>query len=217
MPRTRLAWHLFAGWCVLVAAVLAGCYWLASVQLAALATESQRQRLSDIAKGLAVAATGRDGSLDPVAFRLQARTLEAAAGVEAELLGPDRLPLSGDAVATAGGDSPAEAEARRRRFASGGRYDAATGRRYLAVAVPHGAPEQPDAIVHLLADTTVADAALAGSLRWLAGLVGLPILLVMARKTLDIPNTQSATGILYVACLAAILGELTAQLLRASA
>lgn len=54
------------------------------------------------------------------------------------------------------------------------------------------------------------------SLRWLAGLVGLPVLLVMGRKTLDIPNTQSATGILYVACLAAILGELTAQLLLAS-
>jgi hypothetical protein len=54
------------------------------------------------------------------------------------------------------------------------------------------------------------------SLRWLAGLVGLPVLLFMSRKTLDIPNTQSATGILYVACLAAILGELTAQLLRAS-
>jgi hypothetical protein len=51
------------------------------------------------------------------------------------------------------------------------------------------------------------------ALRWLAGLVGLPVLLVMARKTLDIPNTQSATGILYVACLAAILGELTGQLL----
>jgi len=46
--------------------------------------------------------------------------------------------------------------------------------------------------------------------------VGLPVLLVMARKTLDIPNTQSATGILYVACLAAILGELTAQLLGAA-
>lgn len=52
-------------------------------------------------------------------------------------------------------------------------------------------------------------------LRWLAGLVGLPVLLVMSRKTLDIPNTQSATGILYVACLAVILGELTAQLLAA--
>ena len=37
--------------------------------------------------------------------------------------------------------------------------------------------------------------------------------LFMSRMTLDIPNTQSATGILYVACLAVILGELTAQLL----
>jgi hypothetical protein len=55
------------------------------------------------------------------------------------------------------------------------------------------------------------------ALRWLAGLVGLPILLLMARQTLAIPNTQSATGILYVACLAAILGELTAQLLLATA
>ena len=50
-------------------------------------------------------------------------------------------------------------------------------------------------------------------LRWLAGLIGLPVLLLMSRMTLDIPNTQSATGILYVACLAVILGELTAQLL----
>jgi len=55
------------------------------------------------------------------------------------------------------------------------------------------------------------------ALRWLAGLLGLPILLVMARQTLAIPNTQSATGILYVACLAAILGELTSQLLQAAA
>ena len=52
------------------------------------------------------------------------------------------------------------------------------------------------------------------SLRWLAGLVGLPVLLWMSRKTLDIPNTQSATGILYVACLAAITGELAGQLLN---
>ena len=54
------------------------------------------------------------------------------------------------------------------------------------------------------------------SLRWLAGLVGLPILLWLSRKTLDIPNTQSATGILYVACIAAVVGELTAQLLQAA-
>jgi len=55
------------------------------------------------------------------------------------------------------------------------------------------------------------------SLRWLAGLLGLPALLILSRKTLDIPNTQSATGILYVACLAAIIGELTAQLLATAA
>ena len=63
-------------------------------------------------------------------------------------------------------------------------------------------------------DSATASALVA--LRWLAGLVGLPVLLWMARKTLDIPNTQSATGILYVACLAAIVGELAAQLLAAS-
>ena len=51
----------------------------------------------------------------------------------------------------------------------------------------------------------------------LAGLAGLPVLLWLSRKTLEIPNTQSATGILYVACLAAILGELTAQLLSVAA
>jgi hypothetical protein len=51
------------------------------------------------------------------------------------------------------------------------------------------------------------------ALRWLAGLIGLAILLVMAREMLKIPNTQSATGILYVAVLGAFLGELTSQLL----
>ncbi len=72
------------------------------------------------------------------------------------------------------------------------------------VASPAGVPMGGSTATSLLA------------LRWLAGLAGLPVLLVMSRKTLDIPNTQSATGILYVACLAAILGELTAQLLAAA-
>lgn len=52
-------------------------------------------------------------------------------------------------------------------------------------------------------------------LRWLAGLLGLPVLLWMSRETLRIPNTQSATGILYVACLASIVGELSGLLLAA--
>lgn len=53
-------------------------------------------------------------------------------------------------------------------------------------------------------------------LRWAAGIVGVVVLAVMTWQTLKIPNTQSATGILYVAVIATFLGELTAQLLSAS-
>lgn len=52
------------------------------------------------------------------------------------------------------------------------------------------------------------------SLRWLSGIVGAFALAVMAYKTLKIPNTQSATGILYVAVIATFLGELTSLLLN---
>ncbi len=54
------------------------------------------------------------------------------------------------------------------------------------------------------------------ALRWLAGIFGALGLAVMTYKTLQIPNTQSATGILYVAVIATYLGELTALLLVAS-
>jgi hypothetical protein len=52
-------------------------------------------------------------------------------------------------------------------------------------------------------------------LRWLAGIVGTAVLIVMSWETLKIPNTQSATGILYVAVLTTFLGELTSLLLSA--
>ena len=51
------------------------------------------------------------------------------------------------------------------------------------------------------------------ALRWLSGIVGTLILARMTWQTLKIPNTQSATGILYVAVIATFLGELTSQLL----
>ncbi|MCE9544716.1 MAG: hypothetical protein K8T25_04245, partial [Planctomycetia bacterium] len=51
------------------------------------------------------------------------------------------------------------------------------------------------------------------ALRWLSGVFGLLGLAWMALRTLDIPNTQSATGILYVAVIAAFTGELCGQLL----
>lgn len=51
------------------------------------------------------------------------------------------------------------------------------------------------------------------SLRWLSGIFGMLGLTIMAYKTLQIPNTQAATGILYVGVIASFLGELTALLL----
>ncbi len=55
------------------------------------------------------------------------------------------------------------------------------------------------------------------ALRWLSGLVGAFALTVMAWKTLKIPNTQAATGILYVAVIVTFLGELTSLLMAAQA
>jgi hypothetical protein len=54
------------------------------------------------------------------------------------------------------------------------------------------------------------------ALRWSFGLIGVAVLLWMAWETLKIPNTQSATGILYVAVIGVFVGELTAQLLSAN-
>ena len=50
-----------------------------------------------------------------------------------------------------------------------------------------------------------------------SGLLGAFALTVMAWKTLKVPNTQAATGILYVAVIVTFLGELTSLLLAAQA
>jgi hypothetical protein len=52
-------------------------------------------------------------------------------------------------------------------------------------------------------------------LRWSFGLFGVAALIVLAWQTLKIPNTQSATGILYVAVIGTYVGELMALLLSA--
>ncbi len=51
------------------------------------------------------------------------------------------------------------------------------------------------------------------AMRWLAGLVASSVLAVMTWQTLRIPNTQSATGILYVAVILVFLGELSSQMM----
>lgn len=52
--------------------------------------------------------------------------------------------------------------------------------------------------------------------RWLAGLGGVALMAVLAWYTLQVPNTQSATGILYAGVILTFLGELMSQLLSAS-
>ncbi len=51
------------------------------------------------------------------------------------------------------------------------------------------------------------------TLRWAFGLLGVAVLTWMTWKTLDIPNTQSATGLLYVAVIGTFVGETMALLL----
>lgn len=62
-------------------------------------------------------------------------------------------------------------------------------------------------------ETLGADQQLFLMLRWVAGLFGALALAWMTWQTLKVPNTQSATGILYVGVIATFLGELTSQLL----
>ncbi|GIW92022.1 MAG: hypothetical protein KatS3mg110_0063 [Pirellulaceae bacterium] len=64
----------------------------------------------------------------------------------------------------------------------------------------------------LLADINAVVGGLLG-LRWLAGIIGPAVTGRMAQLTLRIPNTQSATGILYAGTIMALLGELVAELL----
>jgi hypothetical protein len=54
------------------------------------------------------------------------------------------------------------------------------------------------------------------ALRWSFGIFGVLALLWMAWRTLDVPNTQSATGILYVAVIGVFVGELAGALLSAA-
>jgi hypothetical protein len=53
------------------------------------------------------------------------------------------------------------------------------------------------------------------ALRWMSGLLGVAAMAWMTWQTLKVPNTQSATGILYVAVILSFIGELTGQLLAA--
>lgn len=170
MPRTRLVWHLFAAWCLLVGGVLAGCFWLASVQLSSLAMESQRQRLTDLGRTLHGVARDELPTGTPDAIVGRVHELAAGRGLEFDLLAADGTPL-----AATGPDLPAAGDAgiasgrsiQPGPAAAGGRYDVATGRRYLSVTIP--LEGDAAATMRVTAATTATDRALWRSLGWLAG------------------------------------------------
>ena len=164
MPRTRLVWQLFAGFSVLLTAAIAAAFWVASVQLAGQADESLRQRLADAARSLAVLEADRDGPPDAAAFENHAQTVRTATRIDCRLI------ASGGTAAV--DDTLAEAAARD-GIASRSRYDGASGRRSLEVAVPIGTRRPPVAIVLATADAAESDRDLATwQRRLLAGCLG---------------------------------------------
>lgn len=143
MPRTRLFWHLFVGWCAAVLVTLGAGFWIASVQFAGLADDALAARLTDSARALVATLPASDPSADREGFRQAAAALERSSGI--------RCTLASDAAAAEGA-------------ASRSRYDGATGRRSLEVTVPAGA-----GLVLAAADATQSDDALA---RWQRRLLG---------------------------------------------
>jgi two-component system phosphate regulon sensor histidine kinase PhoR len=172
MARSRFVWHVFAGFCALVAAGLVGCFWLSSVQLARLADAAQLQRVADVATGLAAIFPEHSEPLDPATFADATRWMVGGTRARVDLLSPDGTML---ATSAAGGSvserSPAAdaliEEARAGRIARTSRYDAAAGKRILVVAAPVGPVGRPAGIVRVTADTIESDAELARSQRWL--------------------------------------------------
>jgi two-component system phosphate regulon sensor histidine kinase PhoR len=167
LPRTRLVWHLFAGWCGLLAVVLVVCFWQASVQMARLADESQLRLMLDAARSLSArlpkAGAGAGAITAEDAAEL-ADSVGRSSGVTVELLDLDgrRLPGSAEEAASVPDESTSSLlqTARSGGIATESRYDASSGRRMLAVAVPSAVEGRPAGIVRVTADSREADRAL---------------------------------------------------------
>jgi two-component system phosphate regulon sensor histidine kinase PhoR len=161
MPRTRLVWHLFAGWSLLVVALVAACLSVGSVQLAKVAADAQRQRLVDCGRGLSGLLDGADAEHPVSPDSLVG--FAAPVGIELEVLAADGRVVAGAARMADRGllDAAILAEAKQGRIGSGTWYDDATGRHWMVVAVPRGPTgKAPDTIILLAADTSAPDRSL---------------------------------------------------------
>jgi two-component system phosphate regulon sensor histidine kinase PhoR len=227
MPRTRLVWQLFAGFSVLLTAAIAAAFWVASVQLAGQADESLRQRLADAARSLAILEADRAGPPDAAAFENHAQTVRTATRIDCRLIASGGTAAADDTLAEA---------AARNGIASRSRYDGASGRRSLEVAVPIGTRRPPVAIVLATTDAAESDRDLATWQRTLlAGCLGTTACAVAAGYALarrvtrpidelraaaarlaggDTTTAVPATEVAELADLATALSRLRAQLVE---
>ena len=212
---------------MLLTAAIAAAFWVASVQLAGQADESLRQRLADAARSLAMLEADRDGPPDAAAFENNAQTVRTATRIDCRLI------ASGGTAAV--DDTLAEAAARG-GIASRSRYDGASGRRSLEVAVPIGTRRPPVAIVLATTDAAESDRDLATWQRTLlAGCLGTTACAVAAGYALarrvtrpidelraaaarlaggDTTTAVPATEVAELADLATALSRLRAQLVE---
>jgi two-component system phosphate regulon sensor histidine kinase PhoR len=169
MPRLRFIWQIFTALAAVTAAVLAGCFWVASVEVARLADAKLLRRMSD-----AAAAMLPEGvtALDPGGFASAADPVQRAAGVDMSLLALDgtvlAAPGTGDRGVTPGIrllSEPALADARAGRSTTASTYDVGTSRRRLTMAVPIGKPPRTSGILLLVSDTGSSDLELAAAQR----------------------------------------------------
>lgn len=178
MPRTRLVWHLFAGWCGLVAAGLVIASWLASVELARLSDVAEYRRMEDVARMAAESMSDSGGDLNAAApWQESAERLSRSTRLQLELLdsngaaffrvsdedvsGEAREPAAGRTRATARRSDDAALAAVRggASQARSGRYDAERGRRVLTLAVAVG----DGRVIRVTSDTNELDRSLRSS------------------------------------------------------
>ncbi len=178
MPRTRFVWHLFFGWCTLLAAVIVACFWQASVRLAELADDAQLRRSIAVAEAVASRLPERIGGDAAGSVETIVADLARSSGMQIDLFDGEARPVlpAGRPASQGSGDERLLQEARQGRVARSSRYDAATGRRVLAIVMPSGTPGRPKAIVRVTTDSLESDRSLGREQRqMLAGFVAIAL------------------------------------------
>ena len=174
MPKPRLSRHLFGTYAVALVIVLASCYWLSAVRIAAVTEEAEFKRMKTTAVGLAdllrgVIDSSREEHITPLLneiisseqqrfeiFDFQGNHLETI--VSKELLKDDAIDTLPDLKYLLD-------ETKAGRTAKTSRYNVNKNSRLLVIAVPFGPVSTPLGALCLSVDTHGTDHILSGSFK----------------------------------------------------